>query len=179
MNIPENKKKRQSQEKITKVFLQLIQDKELESINVTDIVKLAKINRSTFYANYIDIYDLADKVKGKMWNDYLSLYPTERDEHKHSYDFLPLFKNVKENPIFYKTLFKLNFDFSDYYDIYLETKEMLKFYGTTKNMDYHIEFFKAGITAIIKKWLNNDCKETPEEMVEIINTEYREKSLEN
>ncbi len=57
MNIPENKKKRQSQEKITKVFLQLIQDKELEKINVTDIVKLAKINRSTFYANYIDIYD--------------------------------------------------------------------------------------------------------------------------
>ncbi len=118
-------------------------------------------------------------IKEKMWNDYLSLYPTERDEHKHSYNFLPLLKNVKENPIFYKTLFKLNFDFSDYYNLNLETEEMIKFYGTTKNMDYHIEFFKAGLTAVIKKWLNNNCKEAPEEILEIINTEYKEKSLEN
>ena len=37
----------------------------------------------------------------------------------------------------------------------------------------------AGMTAIIKKWLFNDCKESPEEMIEIINSEYKGKSLEN
>lgn len=53
---------------------------------------------------------------------------------------------------------------------------MLKYYGTTKYMNYHIEFFKAGMSAIIKKWLLNDCKETPEEMIEIINSEYKGKA---
>lgn len=88
-----------------------------------------------------------------------------------------MFQDIKSNQIFYKTLFKLNFDFSDYYDNHLEIEESIKYYGTTKNMDYHIEFFKAGITAIIKKWLNNGCKESPEEMNEIIVNEYKSKNI--
>ena len=36
-----------------------------------------------------------------------------------------------------------------------------------------MEFFKAGITQIIKLWLQNDCKESPEEIFEIIKSEYQ------
>ena len=38
---------------------------------------------------------------------------------------------------------------------------------------YRMEFFKSGIISIIKMWLKNGCKETPEEMAEIIKSEYR------
>lgn len=179
MNTPNNKRKKKSQENIEKVFLELLQKKELEKISVTDIVKLCKINRSTFYANYLDIYDLANKVKENMFKEYLQIFKEESKLKKHSYNYLPMFQDIKNNQIFYKTLFKLNFDFTNYYDLYLETEEMLKYYGTTKNMDYHIEFFKAGITAIIKKWLYNGCIENPEEMVKILKDEYKGKSLEN
>lgn len=177
MNTSNNKRRKNSQEKIEKVFIELLQKKDLNKINVTDIVKLANINRSTFYTNYLDIYDLADKLKEKMFHDYLSLYQEERKTHKHSYNYLPMFKDIKENQLFYKTLFKLNFDFSDYYDFHLEKEEMIKFYGNDKNMDYHMAFFKAGIDAIIKKWLDNGCSESPEEMVKILNDEYKEKTL--
>lgn len=177
MNTYNNKRRRNSQNKIEKVFVELLQSKDLDKINVTDIVKLAKINRSTFYTNYLDIYDLADKVKEKMYNDYLELYPEESKNHNHSYNYLPLFKDIKENQLFYKTLFKLNFDFSDYYDNHLEKEEMIKFYGKYENMDYHITFFKAGITAIIKKWLDNGCVESPEKMIEILNDEYMGKNI--
>ena len=44
------------------------------------------------------------------------------------------------------------------------------------NIDYHIEFFKAGLNAIILKWLNNGCIESPEEINEIIKTEYKQKN---
>ena len=40
-------------------------------------------------------------------------------------------------------------------------------------IEYHMEFFRAGITQIIKLWLKNGCKESPEDMVEIIKSEYR------
>ncbi len=175
MNIPNNNRKRKSQEKIKKAFIELLQKKKIEEIKVTDIVKLAKINRSTFYTNYIDIYDLANKVKMKLFDDYKELYKEEHKNRKHSYNYLPMFQDIKNNQLFYKTLFKLNFDFKEYYDNHLEIKEAIKYYGTTKNMEYHIEFFKAGMTAIIKKWLANGCVETPEEMVAIINSEYKEK----
>lgn len=35
------------------------------------------------------------------------------------------------------------------------------------------EFFRAGITAVIKKWLNNGCQESPENIMEIIDSEYK------
>ena len=38
-----------------------------------------------------------------------------------------------------------------------------------------IEFFKSGFNAIIKKWLSNGCKETPEEMENILKSEYLRK----
>ena len=49
-------------------------------------------------------------------------------------------------------------------------------YYNNKFIDYHIEFFRAGLNAIIKKWLNNNCKETPEEINEIIESEYKNKN---
>lgn len=48
-----------------------------------------------------------------------------------------------------------------------------KFFGSTKNKEYHIEFFKTGLNAIIKKWLNNGCAESPEEIEEILKSEYK------
>ena len=179
MNVTNNKRKKESKEKIKKTFTELLQTKEINEINITELVKKAGINRSTFYVNYIDIYDLADKIKEEMFTDLLELYKEEAIKKKHSYDYLKLFAHIKENQIYYRTMLKLNFDFMNYYDNHLEESDMIKYYGTTKNMDYHIEFFKAGMTAIIKKWLLNNCKESPEEMIEIINSEYKGKSLEN
>ena len=149
MNISNNKRKKVSKQKIKRAFIELLQTKEINEINITDLVKKAGINRSTFYINYIDIYDLADKIKEEMFNDVLELYKEETIKQKHSYNYLKLFSHIKENQIYYKTMLKLNYDFMNYYDNHLEESEMIKYYGTTKNMDYHIEFFKAGMTAII------------------------------
>ena len=175
MNIKYNKRRKQSQEKIEKTFVSLIQTKEIEDISVTEICTLCNINRSTFYANYIDIYDLAEKITEKMIQDFFELYKEERTSQKHSYDFLKLFKHIKENQLFYKTYFKLNLDFSFKF-FPIDTIEAIRFNGSSKHLDYHVEFFKAGISAIIKKWLYNDCKESPEEIVNIIKTEYIGKS---
>lgn len=70
MNTPNNKRKRESMEKIEKTFLQLIQKNNIENISVSDICKITGLNRSTFYANYIDIYDLVEKVKSRMADEF-------------------------------------------------------------------------------------------------------------
>ena len=63
MNKPNNKRKKDSQEKIERAFIELIQTRNIEDITVTDICNITKLNRSTFYANYLDIYD--SDVQGK------------------------------------------------------------------------------------------------------------------
>ena len=55
-------------------------------------------------------------------------------------------------------------------------KEMAEKYYNNKYIDHHIEFFRAGLNAVIEKWLNNNCKESPEEMAEIIRSEYENKN---
>ena len=141
MNTVNNKRKRNSQEKIKKIFIDLIQNKEINEITVSDICKKAKLNRTTFYSNYIDIYDLADKIKDELFQDVLDLYPDETKNMKRSYDFLKLFKHVKDNQMFYKTYFKLNYD-NDFNLIekMLDHREFEKYYGNDKNVKYHLIF---------------------------------------
>ena len=173
MNIPNNKKKKKSQEKIEKIFLQLIQNKNIEEISVSTICEKAKLNRSTFYANYIDIYDLAEKIQNNMEIEFAQFQLSNNSKHDPN-GYLNMFKYIKENQIFFKTYFKLESitkHIPTQYQIDLAEK-----YYDNKYVDYHIEFFRAGLNAVIKKWLNNNCKEKPEEINEIIISEYKNKN---
>lgn len=177
MNKQNNKRKKESQRLIEKAFVELIQTKEINEVTVTEICKITNLNRSTFYANYLDIYDLSDKIKEKLEIEVDNLYKDEKENNYNSNDFLKLFENIYQNQIFYKTYFKLNMDkytkISQYeYDYHLAN---IRHGG--KHIDYHIEFFMAGFNAIIKKWLFNGCKETPKEMNEIIISEYKNTNM--
>ena len=62
MNVKNNKRRRESQEKIERAFIELLQTRDIKDITVSDLIKMTELNRSTFYANYMDIFDLADKM---------------------------------------------------------------------------------------------------------------------
>lgn len=171
VNIKNNRRRKESQNRIEKVFIKLLQNKEVKQISVTEICKLAHVNRSTFYANYLDIYDLVNKIGDKMISDFHNLYFQEENQKYNSNDFLKLFQHIKDNQIFYKTYFKLGFDQKlkiNRYDQKLAEK-----YFPKEHIPYHIEFFRAGITTIIKKWLANDCDLSPKELNDIIIEEYQ------
>lgn len=171
MNTPNNKRRKQSQEKIEKAFVELLQTKELNQISVTNICKLTNLNRSTFYANYIDIYDLADKVKEKLESEVNLLYNDEVTNKYNSHNYLKLFYHIKENQLFYKTYFKLGFD--NKYTIFKYDTNLSKEFFNDEFIEYHIEFFKNGLNSIIRLWLKNGCRETSEQIDSIIQSEYR------
>lgn len=82
-----------------------------------------------------------------------------------------MFKHIKENQIFYKTYFKLGYDTDHPISVYDVARAEKDFGG--KHLDYHIEIFRNGPNAIIKMWLQGGCKESPEEMDEILKLEYK------
>lgn len=171
MNTANNKRKRDSMERIEKVFIELLQKKELNEISVSDICKRAKLNRTTFYANYTNIYGLADAIRDGLENEVSNLYKDEITQGFNSNDYLKLFRHIKDNQIFYQTYFKLGYD--NNYKIFIYDVDLAKKHFQNKFIEYHMEFFKAGITKIIKLWLQKGCKESPEDMVEIIKSEYQ------
>lgn len=60
-----------TKESIKTAFMQLMLESELEKINVSDITKKAKINRSTFYLHYGDISDVIEDID-KDFSDFIS-----------------------------------------------------------------------------------------------------------
>lgn len=174
MNTKNNRRRRESMECIEKVFVGFLQTKELHEITVSDICKASGLNRSTFYANYVDLYDLADKVRERLEEEVSRLYEMETTQGFNSNDYLKLFYHIKENPLFYRTYFKLGYD--NQYQIKLYDVHQAQRYFSNRHIAYHIEFFRSGFNAMIKMWLMGGCKETPEEMDEMIRSEYQGRS---
>lgn len=51
---------------ICNAFIELRSRKPLERITVKEICELAKINKSTFYSHYVDIYDLSEQIENDI-----------------------------------------------------------------------------------------------------------------
>ena len=94
MNVKNNKRRRESQEKIERAFIELLQTREIKEITVSDLIKMTELNRSTFYANYIDIFDLADKTREKLENEFSNLF-ADYDYFNERTGVLKMFKHIK------------------------------------------------------------------------------------
>lgn len=165
MNVKNNKRRKESITKIEKSFVNMLQSKDISQISVTDICKDTGLNRSTFYANFADIYELADNLGQKLEQDFSAHFHSIEDRTA-----LTMFRHIYENQLFYKTYFKLGYH--ERHKTYaFDTARAQSDFGN-KHIEYHIEFFRKGINAIIKMWLESGCKESPEEMAEILKSEY-------
>ncbi len=165
MNTKNNKRRRESVQKIENAFVQLLQEHELREITVADICKLTGLNRSTFYANFEDIFNLADRMRQKLEQEFAEYFA---DGHPRT--ALAMFHHILENQLFYKTYFKLGYGDDRHVLLYDTARAAQDF--DNQNIGYHIEFFRSGLNAIIKMWLAGGCVETPEEMAEILQREY-------
>lgn len=171
MNTKNNRRRRDSVARIQRAFLEALQEKELREITVSELCKASGLNRSTFYANFADLYALADRVREDLEEEVGGLYEMERVQGFNSNDYLRLLRHIKENQLFYRTYFQLGYDARHQISGY-DTEQARQYFGD-RHIAYHIEFFRSGFNAIVKMWLAGGCRETPEEMNEIIHSEYQ------
>ena len=170
MNVKNNKRRQASKQKIERAFMELLENHEIKEITVSQIIKKAGLNRSTFYANYLDIFDLADKTRERLEQEFSELLSDYNYFSEHS-GALKMFTHVRDNQLFYQTYFKLCYDDKHLVCVY-DTKRA-EYEHIAANLQYHIEFFRNGLNAILKMWLRGGCKESPEEMAEVLKQEYR------
>ena len=175
MNKPNNRRKKESVERMERAFIGLLQTKELDKIRVSELCAIAGLDRSTFYDHYADIYALADSLRDKLIGELAVVYQDEIAGRYHSHDYLKLFRHIRENQLFYKTYFKLGYD-NDYQLVgYDEALAQQYFQG--RFLTYHMEFFKSGLTRVLKLWVEGGCRESPEEIFEILKSEYQGRVL--
>lgn len=174
MNTPNNRRRRASRERIERAFVELMQSRELSEITVKELCAMAKVNRTTFYANYEDVYDLSRQVLQILISEVDSLYLDEIAGGYNSNDYGKLFRHIYENQLFYKTCFKLGIGELPIRQYDVSSAEQ---YFGGEFIPYHIEFFRAGLNRILQLWLDGGCKESPEEMQRILNSEYQGRNM--
>lgn len=171
-----NKRKRASKEQMFKALFELIQTKRLQDISVSELCKMAQVNRTTFYNHYDNVGALAQDARQSILNEYVHQFDGNTDGYTPE-NLLIMFRHFYNNQIIYRTYFRLKPSYKELLDFYDRDLARRYYPGQSENlMRYHAEFFAAGITAIIKKWLADGCKETPEEMTKIVVSEYSGKA---
>lgn len=170
MNTFHNKRRQNTIKNIEDAFFTYLKDRELSQIKVSDICKKANINRSTFYANYIDIYDLADKILNRLEQEVMHLLEQDSAWNLSDKDFLRLFEHMQNNQTLYHFYFKLGYDHRSNLKLFDLCMQDHPF--DTTYLDYHIAFFKSGFNAMVKMWLDRGCKESPQQMKELLLREY-------
>lgn len=176
MNTFHNKRFQETEEQIKGTFLTLLKKgKLINEIYVQDICRLAGISRPTFYTHYEDINDLILRIEHENMQHIHGILIREPVPDKEA--FLKYFTFLKENQSFYTALFSTNDSPHITEELMHSFAEMHSTFFLNAGFDmetisFLMTFFCAGLKALALKWLLNGCRESPQEMVELLEKAY-------
>lgn len=171
--------------RMDEALLSLLYEKDFEYITIKEICERANVNRSTFYLHYENIGDLLletiqlvnEKFSGSYSEKNFSIYGKKRDELYLMTDkwIIPYLEFIKENKHIYKAIhsnsnaFGVEKAFGDFFRKVFSP--ILSVYGVPEEKhEYIMTFYRNGLASVIMKWVDNDCAESPEFIMDIINT---------
>lgn len=173
MNTKGNRHWRETDEAIVKVVVRMADGSGVSSVSVTAVCKELGINRSTFYAHYEDVGDVMATAERRLssqlaWDMAEALGKSRRSA------FEALFAHVAANAWFYGPHLRHGGSIS----VLERFEESTLLAGTPINrgdeeIDYRLAFFRGGVTALLARWLERGCPETPGQMCDILANEYR------
>ncbi len=171
--------------RMDRAFLEILQSKDFEYITVKEICEKAEVNRSTFYLHYETIDDLLSECIRYMGEQFVSYFDGKKlsgrinsADKENLYlltsDYLtPYLTYIKDNRrLFQVTLERTNTLRADRsMEVLLDgtINPIMDQFGIPENdRKYIIAFYIEGIIAIIKVWLKEDCRDSIEKMISII-----------
>ena len=160
---------------IRAALLELLQEKKFEKITVTDIVKRADINRSTFYAHYPDVMGLLEELMEDTVNRSIDLV-SGIDMRQFLEEPMPVLEKLiaigEENMEIYKLLGNSDFAMRQVErmkNVLVENAagavnipEHIRKSGT---FYIHMHFFVGGILNVYQQWILGDLDSSPDEIM--------------
>lgn len=168
-------------------LIYLLEDKDIEYITIKEICNKAGVNRSTFYLHYENIDDLVEETMNYINKKFMNYF------NENTKEFIEKIKNskledlkliekryltpylsfIKENKKIFKVSFK-NPNGMKAKNKYNHLKDYIlnpildRFNIAEKEKNYLLTFYINGIMAIIKEWIDIDCKDSINDIEDII-----------
>lgn len=167
-------------------LLQILETKDYEYISVKEVCARAGVNRSTFYLHYESMDDLLNETIEMINNKFYSSFQSNikiknnilRKDKKElifiNETFLvPYLNFILENKKLFLLQYKKPYIFKADRKIEEWNNDLFipiaTSFGIEKNIqNYFIRYFIDGIMAIIICWLENDCKEDINTIIDVI-----------
>ncbi len=172
---------------IDKAFIELLSKKDVQYITIKEICEKAGVNRSTFYLHYENVNDLLEETIEYINSDFQSSFNLDGESFINNISELPLEELIlikREYLVPYlefvkghKNVYKAAVNNS----VIMRSEErMLSLYmhvlkpifirfGIPENeQKYWMKFYINGVMAIVFEWIKNDCKESVDDIFEII-----------
>lgn len=159
-------------------LLMLVQEKNFESISISEIVRKADVNRGTFYFHYEQKEDLLEEMVQTTLTQMVVAY---RKPHKSYQEMsiteistIPLFEHFIEHKLFYKTMLSSRVPIH-LHDRMLKMMEFqyhqdidfsLPLLATDIDHDLFYSYRVYGLIGLIINWIKNDFNHSIDFMVE-------------
>ena len=171
-------------QRMDEALLSLLLEKDFAYITVKEICSRAGVNRSTFYLHYENTADLLMETLELVHTRFQICFPELKTANvaalpKEDLFFMtdrwliPYLELVKENKRIYKAIhtqmdiFNVEFAYKRMFDTLFSP--ILSRYGVDRERHgYIMEFYRYGLAAVLMKWVETDCGESPAEIARII-----------
>jgi AcrR family transcriptional regulator len=159
-------------------LVSLLNEKTLDKISISELCKVATINRGTFYLHYKDVNELFDELFDTITEDLRHAYYepyilTDHKIHMLQPEMVRIFHHVLKFKAFYKIVFDRKTPLMYFYRlfeiIYAYIEESSKsFYEAQIDSMYHASYQTNAIVGMVIRWIHRDFRESPEQLNELL-----------
>ena len=163
---------------IKNAFLMLRAQKPIEKITIRELAALAEISKATFYLHYQNMTELLEESIAYMNRQFYECFPPKHEDTAKAHFLSPAYLEpyltyVKEYRRLFRTALRqsavlrseeqFRFLFQEVFSPY-----MARLGIPERERPYMIQFYLHGILAIVELWLEQDCREPVDDIIEMI-----------
>ena len=170
----DDRRVRRTRAQLRRALTELLQEKSIDSLSVTELTQRADVNRGTFYCHYRDIYDMLDQLEAETLEEFSALmdsYPAARLKGgfrpiledvflfiQRNLDLAGSAMNLWGRSNFLERLKALLRDkvTRDWSDLYRFPDDVQR--------DHSLNFLVGGVIGLVQSWMEGGSRETPQEM---------------
>lgn len=173
--------------KMDEALITLLEKKDFAYITVKEICDTAGVNRSTFYLHYENTADLLKETTRYIMEKHLAYYEIDKERVSLPFEackredllfitdeyLKPYLTFIKENRRLFKVCIK-EFHSMNMGEIYGKMFEhifspiLALFHVCEAKRSYMMKFYLTGVFAIVMEWLDKDCSDSMNTVIEVI-----------
>lgn len=174
-------------ERMDAAFLELLEEKDFAYITVKEICARAGVNRSTFYLHYETIADLLAESAQHIIDEFLAYMPQDSAAHVSRLHDCSLEELYFMTPAYLTPYLTYIKEHRRVFRAAVEQASVLRMQDAYRQLNRHVltpildryqvpradqtylmRFFISGLMAIIDEWVQDDCRDSVEHVIDVM-----------